>query len=116
MRLSYGFWTYAILLGLLVPAALFRAYVLLQCWKWFLAPLGAPAVTHAHVYGIACVVALLTFQPVNVKDEEIAGAGETPERGATGMEKFLLVGIHIAQTAGVTSVFWILAAIAHAFM
>lgn len=46
-------------LGLIVPAILWRAYVLSYLWLWFVSPLGFPAVGMAQAYGLVCVAAVM---------------------------------------------------------
>ena len=116
MRLKYGFWTYFIVFGLMVPSALLRAYALLQCWTWFAVPLGAPTVSQPHVYGLSCMLSMVTYQSYRVKDEEIAMAGEAETREATGIEKVVYVAISFGQAVLPTLIGWGLAAAAHFFM
>ena len=51
-----------IALAAIVPLQLLRGYVLAQLWRWFVVPLGGPAVDVVHAIGISLLVAMLTHQ------------------------------------------------------
>ena len=51
MNLEYGFKVYATIFAAMVPSALLRGYVLATLWRWFVVPLGMPAIGWAHAYG-----------------------------------------------------------------
>lgn len=44
----------------LVMSAL-NAYVYMRFWHWFLVPIGAPAISYEHVFGIASMVSQVTY-------------------------------------------------------
>lgn len=48
--------------ALSIGMTLWEGYALMVLWRWFLTPLGLPAVGMAHAIGIALIVNLLTHQ------------------------------------------------------
>jgi hypothetical protein len=54
------------LAGLLTLGRLFfDAFVLLEYWRWFIQPLGAPAIGYAHAFGLDCCLRLLALPVVS---------------------------------------------------
>jgi dolichyl-phosphate-mannose--protein O-mannosyl transferase len=56
--------------GLIVVATLWRAWVLTVLWVWFLVPLGAPAITIATAIGISLVAGMFTTHLQTKSDSE----------------------------------------------
>lgn len=55
---------------LIVPLALYTAWVAHLLWRWFVVPLGAPEIGMAHVYGLMLLVRLTTYQGSDVATEK----------------------------------------------
>ena len=87
MKLSYGLKTNLLIIGLSVPGALFRAFVLAMCWRWFAVPIGAPVVGWAHAYGLGVLATLGTLTMPAIKDRDVAEAAGSVEREATPQER-----------------------------
>lgn len=45
---------------MIVPLTLYRGWILLNLWNWFIIPLGAPHITMAHALGISLVIGFMT--------------------------------------------------------
>lgn len=50
-------------------AILFRAWVMLQAWRWFAVPLGAPSLTLAHLLALTTLWGFMTHKPKDDSDE-----------------------------------------------
>lgn len=62
-----------ILLGavMLFVAVLVSAYVLSSLWLLFIVPLGLPAISVAHAYGISLLISLFRFNPFKKNQEQM---------------------------------------------
>ena len=49
-----------LILLLIVPLTLYRGWILLLLWGWFIIPLGAPGITMAHALGISLIIGFIT--------------------------------------------------------
>lgn len=64
--------TFTVLAGLIVGAYVLHGIVLLFLWRWFVEPLGFPALSLAWAIGIGCTASFLTNHNVIRKgDKEI---------------------------------------------
>jgi hypothetical protein len=59
-----------LILIVLIPGILWRAYVLSTLWGWFLVPLGVMDIEMAQAYGIALLVAMLTYEHTRSADSD----------------------------------------------
>ncbi len=58
--------------SLIVPLGLFRGWILSILWGWFAVPMGLPALGVAHVWGLALLIGLATYQSrINLASEEL---------------------------------------------
>ncbi len=55
-----GVWGGLMIAFLFVAATLANAFVLMQLWGWFIAPLGVIEIGMAHAWGISALVHMLT--------------------------------------------------------
>ena len=60
----------AIGLFLFFPALLFEAFVVMTMWRWFVVPLGAPALGMAMAYGVSLTVAFVVKSPHAVRKDD----------------------------------------------
>ena len=98
MKLSYGLKTNLLIIGLSVPGALFRAFVLAMCWRWFAVPIGAPVVGWAHAYGLGVLATLGTLTLPPIKDREVADVAAAEERDATAGERALYIASAVTRS------------------
>lgn len=61
---------FAVLLLIIIPAILLRAWVITWMWLWFAVPFGLPAIGMAWAVGLSSFAALFTTKPASAKDED----------------------------------------------
>lgn len=59
-------------IALLAFGAVWEGWVLSVLWRWFLVPLGAPALSIPAAIGVAIIVGMLTHQSSKTDDEDWA--------------------------------------------
>lgn len=116
MVLKYGTSARLSLIAVAIAATVLKAYVLAQCWTWFVVPLGIVAIGKAHVYGLACLSAVATYQAHPVNDEHIATLAADRERNATPHETSLWWISQAINATAPTLVLWLFAFAAHVVM
>lgn len=75
-----------ILLG--IPVSIYRAWVLMTLWGWFVVPLGAPSIGMAWAYGLGNVYLVLHGYRMRSKEET-----EANESGEGVVAQFLYATI-----------------------
>jgi len=98
-RFLMGFFVFC---GGFVLMLLFRGYVLVDLWEWFMVPLGLPRVGMAHALGIALLIEL------------VAGSHEDDDEED---EEFIRPWLRrCLMTAGLILLVWLLGSVIHSFM
>ena len=64
----------AVVFVLSIPLSVYRGFVLALLWRWFVVPLGAPAIGVVHAMGLSWLVGLATYQLTGDPDRRPAVA------------------------------------------
>jgi hypothetical protein len=59
-------------IALSIPLGIYRAWVLMLLWGWYVVPLGAPDIGMAHAYGLSLIALLCTMTREPERNETIA--------------------------------------------
>jgi len=90
----------------LVVSTIFRGYVFLVAWGWFIAPLGAPGITLVHAIGISVTASFITYSSSATDEDDKRDTKSFRNRMAN---KFFNGNL-------LTALVWGVLAIVHAFM
>lgn len=82
---------------------LFRGYVLVKMWTWFVVPLGVVGIGLAHAIGISTIITFLTHKPSSEEREDERSL--TAKIVAKSLEGVFIIGF-----------MWAIGAAVHAFM
>lgn len=87
---------------LLLPVgALWKAWVFLHLWLWFLVPLGVPTITYAHSLGLGLLVSMLRMRGTYADQDEalakwVKEPGNRPKLWARmWMQELVLPGVYL---------------------
>jgi ACR3 family arsenite efflux pump ArsB len=88
-----------------IPVLLFRGFVLVHLWEWFVTPLGVQSISIAHAIGLSLIINLLLSQIARKADVD------------NGEEEWYVKAIsNLIGSVVVSGIGWGIGAVVHTFM